>query len=132
MRRRGTPTVKILVQVPDLKENGGWKWVEHDKHSPAGLEPVYAREDLERVLLGYGAIVAQMMRREGPASFRLLACGLLAGRTIGVYEFKWHAGLAAYEPNGEPWLIWDELSERLVADLRAGEPTTQALKVFMR
>ncbi|MGY5131303.1 hypothetical protein ACWGJW_02585 [Streptomyces nigrescens] len=129
MRRLGTPTVEVVIQVPHEHGNGSWTWVTHPDHSPAGQEPVYDATDLQRVMLGYGAIVAQLLRVRGPNTFRLLACGLLAGRTVGSYQFTWDARFGGFEPNGEPWIVWDELADKLVAELRAGMATTQAIKL---
>lgn len=129
MRRRGVATVRIVVQAPRDQQSGTWRWETLPDHSPAGDEPVYSEKDLLRVMLGYGSIVAQLLRRQGPSTFRLLACGLMTGRTIGSYQWTWHARLGQFEPTGDPWVIWDEQSDRVVMDIWAGQQTTQTIKI---
>lgn len=125
MRRLGEPTIEVLIQVP----TSAGQWEVDPKWSPAGQEPVYSRDDLQRVMMTYGAIVARMLRMEGPRTFRLLAHGLIIGRMIGAYQYTWHARLGCYEPDSEPWLIWDDLSEKLIKEFRAGMSTTGPLRL---
>ncbi|MFE6159838.1 hypothetical protein ACFQ7F_13105 [Streptomyces sp. NPDC056486] len=119
MRWEGRTTVELRVEVPQ-RSGVGWRWAESEELSPAGEEPAYSKRDLRRVMLAYGTLVAQLVSRGGPSAFRVTAWGKYSKRTIGAYEWAWDSAWGKYMPKGDPWVIWDAISERLAVGLKAG------------
>lgn len=104
MRQR---TLAVMIQVPQEDGDSAWHWADDLEHSPAGEEPVHSEADLRRVMLVYGAVVAQMLSRFGPSRFRLLGVGAESRRTLAVYYLRWVGDRGRYWPEAEPWCIWD-------------------------
>lgn len=98
-----TLTLEFYVPTPE----GGWTWKPAPKHSEAGEEHVTTEQDLCRILETYGVVVAQMLVRQGPPHFRIVAHCNVTGQAIGVHPWKWSADLGRYAPEGDPWTVWD-------------------------
>lgn len=111
-------TVNVCVAVPEFIRPGVWRWV-HAEESLIGAEAVYRADDLESVLLAYGAVVARATYVRPFPRFRLLARGLGAQRrVVGEYHYEWHAKARRFVPAGPPVVLWPTLEE-LPPELRA-------------
>jgi hypothetical protein len=72
-------------------------------------EYVYTAHDLDRVLRSYGQLWAYTGARTMSANrFRLVARGLFSLRVLGTYTWTWNATYGRYEPESEPWNIFDQ------------------------
>jgi hypothetical protein len=111
----GTPTVGLWVEVPvkractcDRPTCDPWDWRPVDCPTAAPEEYVYTAHDLDRVLRSYGHVWALTAARTMSHNrFRLIARGLFSSRIIGTYVWTWNATYGRYEPEAEPWNVWD-------------------------
>jgi hypothetical protein len=108
---RAAPKVTLTLEFNVPTPEGGWTWKPAPEHSKAGEEHVITEQDVSRVLTTYGVIVAQMLVRQGPPRFRLVAHSKCTGKAVAVYPWKWNADLGRYAPDGDPWVVWDAEAE---------------------
>lgn len=108
-----TPTVELWVETYVDVQNRGWRWSSFGIENPAAREYVYSEQDMQRVMLSYGHVVAQMFLYEGPAEFRIRAYTIIGWLTRAVYSWAWNAELGRYKPTSEPWVVWDEDAMRV-------------------
>lgn len=114
------PTVELLVEVPVEYPAGGWGWTVDNDASPAGREPVYSRGDLLRVMLTYGAVVGTIFSRGGASAYRVVAKELYTGRSVGTYSFRWDVHWGRYVQESDPFVVWDQRSERIADEVKGG------------
>lgn len=109
-----SPTVGLWVEIPVPTHDGEWEWKALECPATAPEEYVYTKHELDRVMRSYGNLWAYTMAHKMSAGrFRLVARGLFSGRILGTYMWAWGADRGRYEPEPEPWNLWDERAAEL-------------------
>ncbi|MEV6399643.1 hypothetical protein AB0M39_33495 [Streptomyces sp. NPDC051907] len=74
---------------------------------------IYSAAELGRALYVYAASVARLLKPIITPRFRLLAGRLPSGVVVGAHEWHKSTETGLYIPSTEPWVVWDELDERV-------------------
>jgi hypothetical protein len=111
-----SPTVCLHIEVPadsvctcTGRKCKPWEWRALECPTRLPEEYAYTRHDLDRVMRSYGHVWAlTAARQRSDNRFRLVARGLFSGRVLSTYTWGWNAVYGRYEPEAEPWNLWDE------------------------